>query len=126
MAPANVLYTSDAKPVCFSCNSKLDLVDTDKRAADNIRKAGYTCLAAGVIGLVAPIAHFGFLIACIVVALTSGIFAIQSLARGNERFTKWISKTQRDVLWVVTIIGIALCALSLMGMNFARFIITRG
>jgi hypothetical protein len=121
MSPSSVLYDTEARPICDACFQKADLLATDRRAADNIRRAGYVCFAAGVGSLFAPIA-IGFLVACVVIVLTSGVYTLQSLARGNERFTKHLSKLQQQVVWVCTIGGIGLMALSLMGVNFARLI----
>jgi len=124
MSPSSVLYDREAMPVCDACYGKADLLDTDRRAAANIRKAGLACLGAGVVALFAPLAHMGFLVACVIVALTSGVFALQSLARGNERFTKHLTPVQRQVVWVGTIAGLALSAISMMGGNFARLLLT--
>lgn len=122
MSPSTVLYNREAMPVCDACAGKEDLLDTDKRAAGNIWKAGFVTLGAGLVALVAPLAPFGFLIACVVVALSSGVYALQSLARGNERFTKHLTQAQQQIVWVCTIGGIALSALSLMGVNAARLL----
>ena len=122
MSPKTVLYNRDAMPVCDACYGKADLLDTDRRAAANIRKAGFACLAAGVVALFAPMAHIGFLVACVVLALTSGVFALQSLARGNERFTKHLTPLQRQIAWASSVAGLALSAISVMGGNFARLL----
>src|SRR4051812_15377303 len=87
-SPSDVLYSADAQIVCSTCYAKADIVETDKRAANNIRNAGWTCLFAGVVSWFAPLAGMIALGFAIAIALTSGIFAMQSMARGNERFTK--------------------------------------
>jgi hypothetical protein len=120
MNPGAVLYDADARPVCEACFQQADLVATDRRAADNIRKAGYACLAGGIGALFAPIAHIGFLVACVIVVVSSAVFALQSLARGNERFTKHLTPVQRRITWVCTIAGLNLAGLSVLGANFAR------
>jgi hypothetical protein len=124
MAPNAVLYDADARPVCDACYARADLLATDRRAADNIRKAGYGCLAAGAAALVAPIAHVGFLVACVIAAATSGVFALRSLARGNERFTRHLTPGQRRAVAVCAIAGLNLAALSALGANFARLLLT--
>jgi hypothetical protein len=124
MNPNAVLYDAEARPICDDCHAQADLLATDRRAADNIRKAGYACLAAGVGALFAPIAHVVFLVACLLVAGTSGAFTLQSLARGNERFTRHLTATQRRIAWVCTIAGLNLAGLSLLGANFARLLPT--
>jgi hypothetical protein len=122
MNPNAVLYDAEARPVCDACHAKADLLATDRRAADNIRKAGYACLAAGVFALFAPIAHLGFLVACVVVAATSALYAISSLSRGNERFTRHLTQLQQQIVWGCTIAGLALTGLSALGANFARLL----
>jgi hypothetical protein len=122
MNPNAVLYDADARPICDACHAQADLLATDRRAADNIRKAGYACLAGGVVALFAPIAHLGFLVVCVVVVATSAVFALQSLARGNERFTRHLTPVQRKLVWVCTIGGLNLTALSVLGANFARLV----
>jgi hypothetical protein len=124
MNPTAVLYDAEARPVCDDCFRKADLLATDRRAADNIRKAGYGCLAAGVGALFAPIAHVGLLVACVLVAASSGLFALQSLARGNERFTRHLTPRQRQLVWVCTIAGLNLAGLAALGANFARLLYT--
>jgi hypothetical protein len=118
MNPNAVLYDAHARAVCNTCFDRADLAATDGRAAGNIRKAGYLSLAGGLASMVAPIA-MGFLVVCAVLTLTSGVYALQSLARGNERFTRLLTPVQRQVTWVCAIAGIALLALSLMGVNLA-------
>jgi hypothetical protein len=122
MNPSAVLYDADARPICEACFQKADLVATDRRAADNIRKAGYACLAAGIGALFAPIAHIGFLVACVIVVVSSAVFALQSLARGNERFTKHLTPVQQRIVWVCAIAGLNFAGLSLLGANFARIL----
>lgn len=124
MSPNAVLYDAQARPVCDACFQKADLVATDRRAADNIRKAGYLSLAGGVASLFAPLA-MGFHVVTIVLTLTSGVYAIQSIARGggNERFTKHLTPMQQQIVWITTIGGFVLVALSLMGVHFARLLI---
>lgn len=122
MNPNAVLYDADARPVCDACHAKADLLATDRRAADNIRKAGWACLGAGVGALFAPIGHVVFLVACLLVAGTSGVFVLRSLARDNERFTKHLTPGQRQLVWIVTITGLALGGFAAIGLNFALLI----
>jgi len=121
MNPGAALYDTQGRAVCQTCFDKLDLVATDHRAAANIRRAGYVSLAGGVASLFAPIA-MGFSIVCAILTLTSGVYAIQSLARGNERFTALLTPLQRQLVWACTIGGIALMTLSFMGVNALLFL----
>jgi choline-glycine betaine transporter len=124
MSPSTVLYNREAMPVCDACYRKADLLDTDRRAADNIKKAAYVCLGAGLVTLIAPMAYFGFHIAAVVIALTSGLYTLQSLARGNERFTKHLTPVQQQIVWGVTVGGMALAVLSLMGLNLEKMFLS--
>jgi hypothetical protein len=122
MNPNAVLYDAEARAICDACFHQADLLATDRRAADNIRKAGYLSLAGGVASLIAPIA-MGFVVVCVVLTLTSGVYAVQSLARGNERFTRYLTPLQRQLVWAGTIGGISLMTLSLMGVNLATVLL---
>ena len=111
-----ILYTEDARVVCADCQAKADIVATDKRAAGNIVKAGWSSVGTGVIALGASAAMLG-IITWLLVAMTMvpAIFAMSSLASGNERFTTHLSAGQRTTAWLCAVIGIALAALALMG-----------
>ena len=122
MNPVSVLYDREGRPICDPCHNRQDLIETDRRAANNIRKAGFATLAAGVLGLIAPIAHGGLLLACAIAGLASGVFTLQSLARGNERFSNLLSPVQRKLALVCALLGILLLALSMMGANFGRLV----
>jgi hypothetical protein len=122
MAPNAVLYDAEARPVCDACFAKADLLATDHRAADNIRKAGYACLAGGVGTLFAPLLNFAFLVACIAVTVTSAAYAMSSLSRGNERFSQYLTPMQKRIVWGCSILGLNLMALALLGANFGRLL----
>ena len=125
MNPNAVLYDSEARPVCDACYAKADLLATDRRAADNIRKAGYATLAGGILALFAPLGGMNFLIVALIATIGPGVYALQSFARGNERFTRHITPAQQRVVWGCTITGLCLAALSFMGVNFATLIFLR-
>ena len=59
-----------------------------------------------------------------IAAATSGVFALRSLARGNERFTRHLTPGQRRAIFLCTIAGLNLAALSALGANFARLLFT--
>lgn len=109
LAPQNVLYTTEALVVCAKCYAAADIVATDKRAANNIRNAAMGSLIGGVLAFFAPLSGMMIVvIAMVVFTIVSGIYAIQSLARGNERFTKHLSPATRVFIWIGSIVGIAI------------------
>jgi hypothetical protein len=116
LAPADVLYTADATPICAACNAKLDLVETDKRAAANIVKAGWAAVGTGALAFFGPFALLGIITYFFVAGtLISAIFAIQGLARGNERFTQHLTAAQRTTVWICAVVGTSLAAVTVMG-----------
>ena len=124
--PANALYTTDAKMVCAKCYAAADILETDKRAAHNIRNAAIGCAAGGIFSFFSPLSGFMIVVVGIVVAtFVSGIYAIQSLATGQERFTRHLTSGDRVLIWFCSIFGIAvagfmgLAALGLWGFLLA-------
>ena len=110
--PRNALYSPEANILCAECFAKLDLVETDKRAAKNIVRAANAALLAGVITW--PLAMFIGLIAmvfAVIVAFTSAIFALRSTFAGNERFTKHLTGGQRAWINIASIGGIVLAGI---------------
>lgn len=120
LAPSDVLYASDASVVCAACADKADLVDTDKRAAANIKAAAYSSLTAGAFGLV-----FNPIWVCTVIAATSGVFAMRSLLPGNERFSKHLGDGGKTVVWICAGGGIGLAGLHVLLMLAAVSLLGR-
>lgn len=113
---SEILYTEDARVVCAACEGKADIVATDKRAAGNIVKAAWSSVGSGLVALGASAAMLGIITWLLVaMAFVPAIFAMSSLASGNERFTQHLSPGQRTGAWVCAVVGIALAALALMG-----------
>jgi hypothetical protein len=128
LAPNQVLYTPAAKVICASCNSKIDLVDTDKRAANNIVRNGTAALTAGLASV--PVLLFVSMIAgslpafgAIAVSIVMGILAIRALQPGNERFTKHLSDGKTTYVWIATIVGWSFCLFTVGLMFLAPAII---
>lgn len=108
LAEANVLYTTDARIVCAKCYALADIVETDKRAANNIRNAAWACAGGGVISFFSPLSTMLIVVVgCVAMTMVSGIYALQSLARGNERFTKHLTAGDRTMIWICSIFGMA-------------------
>ena len=111
VAAANVLYTADARIVCAKCYAAADIVETDKRHANNIRNAAIASSLLGILTLFAPIS--GILLVVLAsgtAAVGSGIYAINAMAFGQERFTKHLTPGDRVLVWICSIIGMALGA----------------
>lgn len=106
--PANALYTADAKMVCARCSAAADIIETDKRAAMNIRNAGIGCAAGGIFSFFSPLSGFMIVVVAIIVAtFVSGIYAINSMANGQERFTRHLTSGDRVLIWFCSIFGMA-------------------
>lgn len=107
--PSNALYTADAKMVCARCYAAADIVETDKRAAANIRNAGIACAAGGIGAFFSPLSGFMLVVVAVIVAtFVSGIYAINSMMTGQERFTRHLTSGDRVLIWFCSIFGIAL------------------
>ncbi len=115
VSPSNVLYTTEAKVVCAKCYNLADIVETDKRAAGNIKRAAIGCAIAGVISFFAPLGGIIAVGAAVLVAMTSGIFALQSMGPRNERFLKHLTGGDRTMIWICSIFGLAIAGL--MGLS---------
>ena len=122
LAQAEVLYSSDAQPVCAACSGKADLVDTDKRAAGNIVKAGWSGLGGGVLACAAQISLVGIIAWFFIAAsIISGAYALNSLQAGNVRFTQHLRPGQSQLVQICAMVGFVLSALTLMGIPFKLF-----
>jgi uncharacterized membrane protein HdeD (DUF308 family) len=116
VAPANVLYTSDARVVCAKCYAQADIVETDRRHARVIRNAGLASLGGGVFTFFSPLS--GLLVVVIaagVFAIATGIYALGQVSAGNDRFTRHLTSGDRTLVWVTAIAGMAIAALVVMG-----------
>jgi hypothetical protein len=109
--PRNVLYSPEANVLCAECFAKLDLIETDKRAAKNIVRAASAALFAGV--MTWPVIMIGTIamVFAIIIAFTSAIFALRSMFPGNERFTKHLTGGQRAWVYIGSIGGIVLAGI---------------
>jgi len=116
LAAGDVLYTTDAKPVCAACNARADLLDTDKRAAGNIVKAGWGAAGSGALAFAGGFAMLGIITYLFAAAaIVSAIFAMQGLARGNERFSQHVTARQRMTIWVCALLGMLLAGVAVLG-----------
>ena len=112
LAPADILYTEDAKIVCIACSTKREIVRDEKGAARNIRMASFTCLGAALFGFASfAVGYALFFYAGAIISVASGIFAGQAiLSAGEERFTKHISPGERVVIIACTVIGLGIAS----------------
>jgi hypothetical protein len=106
MEPGDVLYTAEARPVCARCYASADIVETDKRAGNNIKSAGFAALgAAGLSFMFNPL----FLVT--VSSVLSAIYALKSLTnKHDERFTKHI-KNDRVLIIACSILALIINAI---------------
>lgn len=112
LAPADVLYTEDAKIVCALCSTKRAIVGDERGAARNIRMASFTCLGAALFSFASFSVGFGlFFYAGAAIAFASGIFAGQALLNaGDDRFTQHISPAEKTVIIACTVLGLAIAS----------------
>jgi hypothetical protein len=103
--------------VCSTCNDKVDLVDTDRRVAGNIVKAGWSAAGGGALAfaaqasLVMGIITYLFAIAAII----AGLYAINSFTPRNVRFTQYLTPMQKVMVKVTSVLGLAAAALTICG-----------
>jgi predicted RNA-binding Zn-ribbon protein involved in translation (DUF1610 family) len=109
LAQADILYTEDAKVVCAKCSGKAEIKRDERRAATNIKNAAYTCLG---FALAAWFINPVFL--CSAISLTSGLYAVKSLLPGNERFTSYLSSSEKTVAWATAGLGLAIASFELL------------
>jgi hypothetical protein len=116
VAGSDILYDETARIVCARCAGNAEIVRDEGRAARNLRMAGWSALGCGAVAFFGPIAMLGVITYLFVaMSLAAAIFAIQGMAVGNERFTKYLTASQRATLWITSIIGIVLSALGVFG-----------
>lgn len=112
VADENVLYTAEARIVCAKCYAAADIVETDKRHAHAIRNAAIGSSLAGIGTFFSPLSGFTIVVvAFAIAAIGSGIYAIQSMSFGQERFTKHLTPGDRILVWVCSLIGIIIASL---------------
>jgi hypothetical protein len=104
--PNNALYSPEANVLCATCFAKLDILETDKRAAKNIVNAAGAALLAGVLTWPSIMIGTIAMVFAILIAFTSAIYALRSLFPGNERFSKHLTGGQRMWVYIASIGGI--------------------
>lgn len=116
LAPANVLYTADARVVCARCYAQADIVETDKRHAHTIRNAGLACAGGGLLTFFSPLSGLVFVVfAAAAFTISTGIYAILQVAGGKDRFTQHLSQGDVLLVWICSIVGIGLAAFVALG-----------
>jgi hypothetical protein len=112
VAPANVLYTSDARVVCAKCFAAADIADTDKRHAKNILNAAIGCAFGGVLTFFSPLSGMFFIVvAFAAVTIAGGIYALMAMANLQPRFAVHLGGGERVAIWILSIFGIVLAGL---------------
>ena len=113
VAPANVLYTTEAMPVCARCYAQADIVETDKRHAGAIRGAAIAAAGGGMLTFFSPV--FGLLIiviASVAFTMVSGIYALRAVTSDAPRFTRHLTSGDRVLIWFCSIFGVGIAGLS--------------
>jgi hypothetical protein len=123
LGPSQILYSSDAKVICAACNAKVDLGDTDKRAARNIVRGATASLSLGVMSVVllfflTPIAGALPAYGAIAASIFSGVISLRGMAAGNERFTKLLSGGESTWVYIGSILGFVFCGFTLLCVLF--------
>lgn len=95
--------------VCSVCFDQASLRGHEQRAAGNIQKAAWSCLTCSVLAW-----FFDPFFMIDVLCVLSGLFALKSMTRGNERFTRYLSGGEHTQVWVCTILGLAIMGVHLL------------
>jgi hypothetical protein len=113
---SGILYDEAARVVCGKCAASANIVRDEGRAAGNLRAAGWSALGCGALALFAipMLGIIGYLIGAM--SVIAAIFAMQGTSAGNERFTKYLTASQRTTIWITSILGIVLTALGLFSL----------
>jgi uncharacterized membrane protein len=104
-----VLYTTDARVVCPACSEKAALVGDESRAANNIKRAAWSALISSlVVWVFDPFFLFDIL------GIVSAIYALGSMRRGNEQFTRYLTDGGRTQIWVCSILGLVILGIHII------------
>lgn len=106
---SDILYTAEANMVCAVCSDNASIRGDEQRAAGNIQKAAWSCLSLSLLAW-----FFDPFFSINVVCILSGLFALRSMMRGNERFTQYLGAGARTQIWVCTIIGLSITGIQLL------------
>ena len=106
---SDILYTEDAREVCATCSAQASIQGDERRAARNIQVAAWTCLGISLASWL-----FDPYFVCNITAILSGVYALKSMGRGNERFTRYLTSGGRTQVWVCSIIGLVLTGIQLL------------
>jgi hypothetical protein len=116
LAPSDVLFNSDARVVCEACVMKSEIVRDENNAARNLRRAGWSALAFGVVAFLGPISSLGWLSYVFAAgAVMTAAFAITGAGRRDDIAGKHLSRGQRLLIYTECTLGLALCALMIEG-----------
>jgi hypothetical protein len=111
---SDILYTAEGNMVCPVCSDVASVHGHEQRAAGNIKGAAWSCLTCSVLAWFFD-PFFGVDVLCFL----SGLYALRSLRRGNERFTRYLSEGARTQVWVCTILGFVIAGIHVVAVLFA-------
>jgi hypothetical protein len=106
---SDILYSAEGNMVCAGCSDVASLRGHEQSAAGNIQKAAWSCLTCSVLAW-----FFDPFFSVDVLCLLSGLFAIRSIGRGNERFTRYLGGGAHTQVWVCTILGFVIMGIHLL------------
>jgi hypothetical protein len=106
---SDILYTAEGNMVCSVCSDQASVRGHEQRAAGNIQGAAWSCLTLSVFGW-----FFDPFFSVDVLSILSGLYALRSIGRGNERFTRYLGGGAHTQVWVCTILGLAITGVHLV------------
>jgi hypothetical protein len=116
IAGTDFLYNPQGLPMCAGCADKTDLANTDRRAANNIVRAGWAALGASLLAFAAGMMLLG-IIADVIAAssIVSAVFCLVSFSGNSDRFSKLLTAGQRTTAFACSIVGLLFSALTVFG-----------
>ncbi|HEY1556321.1 MAG TPA: hypothetical protein VGF94_15910 [Kofleriaceae bacterium] len=113
---SNFLYSAQGVPSCAKCAAKVDIANTDLRAAGNIVKAGWSALGGGVLAFAAGMMFLGIITYLIVAgSIASAVFCFLGFSKDSERFSRLLTASQRTTAFACAVIGLVLCGVTVLG-----------
>lgn len=116
---AEIVYTENAKIVCSTCSLDREIKRDEGRAARNIKISAITALLAGIFGFGGMWIDFSlFFYAGAVISVAAAIFAWKPFVLpGSERFTQYLTKADRTVIFICAGLAVVIALLELLGIK---------
>ncbi len=119
IATAEIVYTEQAKIVCTPCSLAREITRDAGRAARNIKISAVTALLAGVFGLGGMAIDFAlFFYAGAIISIGATLLAWRPFVLpGSERFTKYLTKADRTVIFACAGLALAIALVELLAIK---------